>query len=119
MLRSGRAQAQDLGFMHEPESPPPSPTSGRFQALFRQGFQRLAALWATPGVGRVALCSPVVGIIAGLGAVAFLVCLQAMYSEVLGGLLHFHMPPTLEGKPQPSRIRGPGGWSSWSRRWAG
>src|SRR5271165_6805554 len=85
--------------MHEPKLPPPSPTSGRYQVLLRQGFQRLAAFWATPGVGRSALCSPIVGFIAGLGAVAFLLCLQAMYSVVLGGLLHFHMPPTLEGKP--------------------
>src|SRR5271165_7511781 len=77
----------------------PLPDLGQAQALLRQGFQRLAALWATPGVGRSALCSPIVGFIAGLGAVAFLLCLQAMYSVVLGGLLHFHMPPTLEGKP--------------------
>ena len=85
--------------MHDPELPPPSSISGRFQALLRQGFQRLAALWATPGVGRSAVCSPIVGFIAGLGAVAFLLCLQAMYRYVLGGLLHFHMPPTLEGEP--------------------
>src|SRR5271165_4285888 len=85
--------------MHEPKLPPPSPTSGRYQVLLRQGFQRLAAFWATPAVGRPTLCSPIVGFIAGLGAVAFLLCLQAMYSVVLGGLLHFHMPPTLEGKP--------------------
>ncbi|HWT80884.1 MAG TPA: hypothetical protein VN648_19015, partial [Candidatus Methylomirabilis sp.] len=85
--------------MHEPELPRPSPISGRLQASLRQGFERLAALWGTPGVGRTALCSPVVGFIAGLGAVAFLLCLQAMYRYVLGGLLHFHMPPTLEGEP--------------------
>jgi CIC family chloride channel protein len=76
-------------------------TAAGFQSLFRQGFQRLAALWATPGVGLAALCSPVVGLIAGLGAVSFLVCLEGMYSVVLGGLLHFHMPPTLEGQPHP------------------
>jgi len=28
---------------------------------------RLAGLWSSPRVGRVALCSPVVGLIAGLG----------------------------------------------------
>ncbi|MGO9810166.1 MAG: hypothetical protein ACLP53_05165, partial [Isosphaeraceae bacterium] len=71
--------------MHEPEElPPPSPISGRFQTLLRQGFQWLAALWATPGVGRTAVCSPIVGFIAGLGAVAFLLCLQLMYRYVLG-----------------------------------
>ncbi|WP_165226158.1 chloride channel protein [Aquisphaera insulae] len=63
----------------------------------RKGFERVAGLWATPGVGRVALCSPAVGVIGGLGAVAFLVCLQAMYRYVLAGLLHYNMPPTLEG----------------------
>lgn len=71
----------------------------RFQALIRQGFQWLVALWETPGVGRATICSPIVGIIAGLGAAAFLVCLQATYSVVLGGVMHFSMPHTLEGKP--------------------
>lgn len=85
--------------MQEPGSPAGPATSGKNYDRLREGFQRLAALWATPGVGRVALCSPVVGIIAGLGAVAFLVCLQWMYVLVIGGLLHFHMPPTLEGEP--------------------
>jgi CIC family chloride channel protein len=41
-----------------------------------------------------------VGLIAGLGAVGFLVALQFMYNRVLGGLLHFQMPPTGEGHPQ-------------------
>ncbi|APW61480.1 H(+)/Cl(-) exchange transporter ClcA [Paludisphaera borealis] len=77
--------------------PSPSSTGKRFSML-SSGFQRLAAFWATPGVGRVALCSPLVGVIAGLGAVGFLLALQAMYTHVLGGLLHFHMPPTLEGE---------------------
>ena len=105
--------------MNESEPTPGYQRSGQLQRRLRQGFQRLAALWATPGVGRVALCSPVVGVIAGLGAVAFLLCLQAMYRQVLGGLLHFHMPPTREGSRTRSRIPGPGGWSCWSRRWAG
>ena len=62
-------------------------------------FNRLAALWSTPRIGRVAICSPLVGVIAGLGAVGFLLSLQFMYSLVLGGLLHFQMPPTGEDKP--------------------
>ncbi|MGC8644006.1 MAG: chloride channel protein, partial [Isosphaeraceae bacterium] len=70
-----------------------------FQSLLRQGFQWLVALWETPGVGRATICSPMVGIIAGLGAAAFLVCLQGMYSVVLGGVLDFYMPHTLEGEP--------------------
>jgi CIC family chloride channel protein len=64
-------------------------------------LRRLATHWATPGAGRVALCSPLVGLIAGLGAVAFLVLLELMYRHVLGGLLHFHLPPTGEGSPHP------------------
>ena len=85
--------------MSESNAPHSVSMTDRFQALLRQGFQWLVALWETPGVGRATICSPVVGIIAGLGAVAFLVCLQGMYGVVLGGLLHFHMPPTLEGEP--------------------
>ncbi|QEH31925.1 H(+)/Cl(-) exchange transporter ClcA [Aquisphaera giovannonii] len=71
--------------------------SAWWQVPVSRAFERMAALWATPGVGRVALCSPLVGVIGGLGAVAFLLCLQAMYHYVLGGLLHYQMPPTLEG----------------------
>ena len=85
--------------MQEPETPHASPASGPLQTFLRQGFQRLTALWATPGVGRVVLCSPFVGFIAGMGAVAFLICLHTMYGWVLGGLLDFHMPSTLEGEP--------------------
>jgi CIC family chloride channel protein len=65
-------------------------------AKVRELFNRLAARWSTPRVGRVALFSPVVGLIAGMGAVGFLLALRLMYSVVLGGILHFHMPPTAE-----------------------
>lgn len=61
-------------------------------------LRRLAALWATPGVGRAGICSPLVGVVAGLGAVAFLLSLQFMYRHVLLGLMNFAMPPTLEGE---------------------
>ncbi len=67
--------------------------------LLRQRLVRLAALWTAPRVGRVALCSPLVGLIAGLGAVVFLLSLQFMYDRVLGDLLHFQMPSAGEGKP--------------------
>ena len=99
---------------------PPSGSNGGLAGWFRELINRLAALWSTPRVGRVAICSPVVGVIAGLGAVVFLVSLQFMYREVLGGLLHFQMPPTVEDRPHADHaIRIPGGWSCWSRRWAG
>ncbi len=62
-------------------------------------LNQLATRWATPGAGRVAFCSPVVGLVAGLGAVAFSVVLELMIRHVLGDLLHLHMPPTGEGAP--------------------
>src|ERR1700733_6634636 len=86
--------------------PPSSPGNGL--ARIRGLVDRLAALWSTPRVGRVAICSPLVGVIAGLGAVGFLLSLQFMYSVVLGGLLHFQMPPTSEDKPHA--ISGPSPW---------
>src|SRR5580700_2001374 len=85
--------------MSQLNSPTPS-SPGSGLARIRGLFDRLAALWSTPQVGRVAICSPLVGVIAGLGAVGFLLSLQFMFSVVLGGLLHFHMPPTGEGTPQ-------------------
>jgi CIC family chloride channel protein len=73
----------------------------------RSALRRLATRWATPGAGRVAVCSPLVGLIAGLGAVAFLALLGLMYRYVLGGLLHFQLPPTGEGVPQAVSYPGP------------
>ena len=57
----------------------------------------------------MALCSPVVGVIAGLGAVVFLVSLQFMYKEVLGGLLHFQRAAR-PAKGMPSAITYPYPW---------
>ncbi len=79
--------------MTEPTLLPPSGTSRRL-GLF---LNRLATRWATPGSGRVAVCSPLVGIVAGLGAVLFLIALEATSRHVLGGLLHLQPPPTFEG----------------------
>src|SRR4051812_38613119 len=79
---------------------PRSPDRGVVPFL-RGWFNRLAARWATPGAGRVALCSPLVGLVAGLGAVAFLLLLDLMTRYVLGDLMHLHMPPTGEGTPHP------------------
>jgi CIC family chloride channel protein len=76
-----------------------SPNSARRLSWLRDRLSQLAAIWATPRVGRVALCSPLVGLISGLGAVVFLLSLQLMYDHILGGLLHFQMPPAGEGKP--------------------
>ena len=45
---------------------------GRLASALGRFLNRLATRWATPGAGRVAVCSPLVGLIAGLGAVAFL-----------------------------------------------
>jgi CIC family chloride channel protein len=90
--------------------PDVSPNSASSPVLgwMRDQFNRLAAFWATPRVGRVALCSPIVGLIAGLGAVGFLLALQFLYSHVLGGLLDFHMPPS--GEESPHAITWPHPW---------
>src|SRR5271163_657301 len=84
--------------MHKTGQDEPLKTHPGITAV-RALFNRLAALWSTPRIGRVALCSPLVGLIAGLGAVGFLLSLQLMYDHVLAGLLHFQMPPTNEDKP--------------------
>jgi CIC family chloride channel protein len=55
----------------------------------------------------VAVCSPLVGFIAGLGAVAFLLLLDQMYRHVLGGLLHLQLPPTGEGSARAIHYPGP------------
>src|SRR5271163_3629887 len=68
-------------------------------ALLGRWLNGLANRWATPGAGRVALCSPLVGVVAGLGATAFLLLLDLMIRHVLGGVLHLQMPPTGEGTP--------------------
>ena len=61
-------------------------------------LRRLATFWATPGVGRAGICSPIVGVVAGLGAVGFLLSLQFMYAHVLRDLMHLGIPPTPEGE---------------------
>ena len=60
-------------------------------------LNRVATRWATPGAGRVVVCSPLVGVIAGLGAVGFLLSLDWTIHHVLGRFLHLQMPPTGEG----------------------
>lgn len=70
-------------------------------------IDRLAARWATPGAGRVVVFSPLVGFIAGLGAVGFYLSLDWMIHHVLGGLLHFQVPPTGEGTAHPIVYPGP------------
>src|SRR3954463_11847776 len=73
---------------------------GRVASSLGRLLNRLATRWATPGAGRVAVCSPLVGLIAGLGAVAFLRLLELMYRYVLGGLMHLVLPPTGEAAPR-------------------
>src|SRR3954470_19560078 len=77
-----------------------APPGGGWRPLGRI-LNRLATRWATPGAGRVAVCSPLVGLVAGLGAVAFLVALDAMSRHVLGDLMGLRPPPTGEGVPHP------------------
>src|SRR4051794_31096872 len=79
--------------MTEPTDLPPS----GFTRRLGLSLNRLASRWATPGSGRVAICSPIVGVVAGGGAVLFLVALEAVSRHLLGGLMHFRMPPAYEG----------------------
>ena len=63
---------------------------------------------ADTGRARVGLCSVLVGVVSGLGAVAFTHLLKFMYVFVLGGLLHFHAPPTGEESARAVSYPGPG-----------
>ncbi|HMB08704.1 MAG TPA: chloride channel protein [Isosphaeraceae bacterium] len=57
-------------------------------------LNRIVTRWSTPGVGRVAICSHLVGLIAGLGAVVFQKALDLTIRLALGGLIHFQLPPS-------------------------
>ncbi|WP_422926412.1 chloride channel protein [Singulisphaera sp. PoT] len=81
--------------MAEPLAPRPLTTRDRLGRY----CNRLVTQLSTPGAGRVAICSPIVGVVAGLGATAFFLLLNLFMDHVLGDLLHFHLPPTGEGTP--------------------
>src|SRR5262249_9167005 len=95
-------------YFHDVEGRPsmpqtkPEPPSSQAKGIagVRNLFDWLAGMWAAPRIGRVALCSPLVGLVAGLGAVGFFLALRFMYPRVLGGGLHLQMPPTGEDPPQ-------------------
>ncbi|HEV3162414.1 MAG TPA: chloride channel protein [Isosphaeraceae bacterium] len=70
-----------------------------FVSRLTNGLRVLVAQWATPGPSRLALCSVFVGVVAGLGAVLFLVSLQATMDLAMGRILGFQLPPTGEGTP--------------------
>ncbi len=84
-------------------APPPSEPAPRNPLVIAVGrwLRQLATRWATPGTGRVSVCSPLVGVVAGLGAVVFLLSLDGMIHHVLGNLMGLRMPPTGEGTPHP------------------
>ena len=70
----------------QPSRTPSSPSSHNGLTGFAISFNRLAALWSTPRVGRVAICSPLVGVIAGLGAVGFLLVASVHVQRCSGGI---------------------------------
>src|ERR1700682_4221185 len=74
-----------------------SSPQNRIVASLASFLKRLATHSSCPGTGRATVCSPLVGLIAGLGAVGFLLSLDWMIRHALGGLLHFQLPPTGEG----------------------
>lgn len=82
---------------------------GQLSATAGRALAALATRWGTPGAGRVAVCSPMVGVIAGLGAVAFLTLLELVSGQVLGRLLGFHPPPA-GGEGVAHAITWPGPW---------
>ncbi len=86
----------------KPKPAGPNPTPPRHLAF--RAWGTLSTFWGTPGAGRIALCSPLVGFVAGLGAVAFLKLLELMIHHVLGGVLGLHMPPTGESLKSASTI---------------
>ncbi|QDV35757.1 chloride channel protein [Tautonia plasticadhaerens] len=88
--------------------PPEPPSPGPSFPLISRFLNHLAGRWATPGSGRVAVCSPLVGLVSGLGAVAFLVLLEWMLRDVLGDVMGLRPPPTGEGEPSP--VSYPGAW---------
>jgi CIC family chloride channel protein len=68
----------------------------------------LAGLWGTPYAARMTLCTVLVGLLSGLGAVAFLLALHAAIDLVLGGLTGLRMPPT--GYEAPHGFSYPSRW---------
>ena len=82
-------------------------TSARPWARLGRLLNRLATRWATPGLGRVVVCSPLVGFVAGLGAVGFLLALDGTIGFALGRLMHFQIPPTGEGTAHAITYPGP------------
>ena len=73
-------------------------TTSRLGGLARRIGVHLGRL-APPGVGRATLCSPLVGIVAGLGAVAFVHGLDWANDHILWPVMHLRFPPTAEDLP--------------------
>src|SRR4051794_17630869 len=85
----------------ELKDPPPSKKMRRAGRILNY----LVTRWATPGAGRGGGWSPLVGLVAGLGAVAFLILLRGMIHLTFGVLLGFHPPPTGEEVQPPGADR--------------
>jgi CIC family chloride channel protein len=77
------------------------------EGLMRWMRRRLRGA-SLPGVNRAAVCSPLVGVVAGLGAVGFLLALKAMQHYVLADWMHMVPPPT--GEDLPRAIQMPWPW---------
>ena len=77
---------------------------------FRKLLVALMTKYAPPGVGRATFCSPIVGVGAGLGAVAFLVSLQLLSRLVIAGAMGMSVPPTAEEAPRAVHSYDPSRW---------
>ncbi len=73
---------------------------GRWGARVSRVLNGLATRWATPGAGRVVVCSPIVGFVAGALSVVLLVSLDGISDYVFGEWLHFQTPPAVGGHPR-------------------
>ncbi len=63
--------------------------------------------FTVPGHARVGVCSVLVGLIAGFGALAFAFLLSLSNRYVLGGLLHYWPPPTADEAVRAISLPGP------------
>ena len=73
----------------------------------RSAWRRFLGQWTQAGPKRVALWSPLVGVVAGLGAVVFHHALKLVVHIVQEGWMHFYAPPFGEGAPRLISFPGP------------